>query len=633
MSSDNGGRSSAMTLESNGRRMQLAYIDVVGLNVEPAVIDFGTHLTVIHGASDTGKSHVFELLEYAFGLRQKIDMPPEGDGYQYVLLGLTTAGEGDITLVRDLTGGKVGLYPGHLRSLPVDPAPEYLKPNHTSSDSRSVSRFLLGELGLDELFVRRNQNNVLRMLEFRDVFRLAAVDEQKIIAKRSPIEFGQHQDRPVESAVFRLLIQGEDDSGLVEIPKVAALKEAATNKVAVVDQLIDRVETQLAGSPERLDLQDQDARLSRTILGATNALEEVSAGRDALVAERSAVSRQVDKFTARLGEISSLHARFTLLKDQYESDLKRLELLHQAGDVFKPRDGSSCPFCGADSHHQDWGNDRLISSGDLQSATDAEAAKINVLRGDLMTALTEMVQEGESLATSIDELAGRRQQLSLDIARVDREITSPAKDLQEAVRLQAGVRKQLDLMEQLAELLALRDDLANFEKPKTDAKVPISSTDLLQFDAVASDVLRAWTFSTTDPEVRYSTEDRDLEVGRRSRTGRGKGVRSILHALFNVSLAEYCAVRNIPHPGFVVLDSPVVSYRHPGESAPTGEDETVLLSVVDAFYAYLQGHFTGQAIVLENKSPVSPLPPGATEYFFRGAGQSGGREGFYPSRP
>lgn len=622
-----------MRLESNDRRIRLSFIVVDGQGVPEASIEFGPKLTVIHGASDTGKSHIFELLEYALGLRQKLDVPPEGDRYQYVLLGLVTADQGPITLVRDLTGGKIGLFSGHVRQSPTNPAPEYLKPNHTSNDPRSVSRLLLGELGLDEQYVRRNQNNVLRMLEFRDVFRLAAVDEQKIIAKRSPIEFGQHQDRPVESAIFRLFIQAEDDSGLVEIPKVAALKEAAENKIAVLDQLISRLEVQLEGVPDREELLDQQAKLNETISKATQSFEQVSARRDHLMAERSTIRRREHEAAGRLGEISTLHARFSLLLAQYESDLSRLDLLRQAGGVLQPRDGSPCPFCGADSHHQSWNHRGGSDTKNMQSAADAEATKIEVLRADLLGALSEMIEERAVLADAAGDLGTRADELSVAIAGLDRRISAPATDLQASIGVQSDIRKKLDLLDQLEQLLALREQVANIERPKTDPKVPIRASDLLEFDSVAATIVRSWRFSEKDVEVRYSTEDRDIEVGRRSRTGRGKGVRSILHALFNVALAEYCAIRNVPHPGFVLLDSPVVSYRHPGETAPTGEDETVLLSVVDAFYAYLQGSFTGQAIVFENKSPVSPLPSGAVEYFFRGKGQAGGREGFYPEAP
>jgi hypothetical protein len=46
--------------------------------------------------------------------------------------------------------------------------------------------------------------------------------------------------------------------------------------------------------------------------------------------------------------------------------------------------------------------------------------------------------------------------------------------------------------------------------------------------------------------------------------------------------------------------------------------------------AYLQNHFGGQSLILENKSPVSPLPEGGREYFFGGTTTSTVRTGFYP---
>ncbi|MGP5611224.1 hypothetical protein ACTXON_10060, partial [Brachybacterium alimentarium] len=184
-----------------------------------------------------------------------------------------------------------------------------------------------------EMLVRKNQNNDTRMLEWRDVVRLSAVDEETIITKRSPIESGQYQHRPVEAAIFRLFIQGDDDSGLVPIPKSAELKKISANKLEVLDRIIADLEQELADSPPLDQLRDQLARLNYSLATASDALDDVSAARDSLVAQRSENANALADLRERHDEVASLGSRFGLLRSQYDSDLSRLEMLSQVTEV------------------------------------------------------------------------------------------------------------------------------------------------------------------------------------------------------------------------------------------------------------------------------------------------------------
>ncbi|MFB7251235.1 hypothetical protein [Microbacterium sp. NPDC056234] len=612
-------------------RLHLIHLTVVGQNVAPATIEFGDRLTVIHGASDTGKSHVFALIGYAFGLAQSIEMPDEGKGYQYVHLGLRTETLGTITLVRDLTGGTIGLLEGDVRFLTTEPAPEYLAPKHVSKDPRSASRFLLSLTELDEKLVRTSQYNETRPLQWRDVFRLVAVDEESILAKRSPIEFGQFSDRPVEAAIFRLFIEGHDDSGLIPIPKAAELKKISTNKLEILEQVITELEQELAESPPVDQLRDQLARLNASLHATSKAINDISSRRDSLVLQRSTNTDTLASLRERLDELGSLESRFGLLHDQYESDFARLEMLVQATDVLAVDDQGRCPFCGAGAEHQHWPDPvaDLAEATTFAAAIDTEQSKIRVLRADLEQTISGIQSERQEIRGKARSLNDQNEQLTTEIRRLDTEIRSPGDDFTPLLETRSRVEREIEAHNRLLKLLALRATTAQIEKPKTSTDVPIVSGDLHQFDTVAQEILREWRFSP-DSVVHYSTSERDLVVDQRVRRTRGKGVRSILHALFNVALADYCIRRDYRHPGFVILDSPVVTYRQPGDPELAGEDETIATNVVDAFYAHLQNQFRGQALILENKSPVSPLPDGSREYFFGGPAANAARSGFYP---
>lgn len=612
-------------------RLHLVHLTAVGNNVAPATIEFGDRLTVIHGASDTGKSHVFDLLSYAFGIAQAIELPDEAKGYQYVHLGVRTTEGNVVTLVRDFNGGRIGLVEEDLRELMTNLAPEYLAPKHVSKDPRSVSRYLLSLTDLDESVVRTNQYNETRPLQWRDVFRLTAVDEETILTKRSPIEFGQYQDRPVEAAIFRMFIEGQDDSGLTPIPKAAELKKISANKLEILDQVIAGLEQELAASPPVDQLHNQLARLNDSLIAASRTMNDVSSERDELVLRRAANTKTLASFVERQDELGSLEARFGLLHTQYESDLSRLEMLAQASDVLAVEEDGSCPFCGAEPAHQHWPKSPLTTEepATFAAAIASEQNKIMSLRANLDETISSIRAERQEITVRASALRDDNAQLTTQIRRLDTAIETPGGELPPLLETRSLVERQIDSHNRLSDLLALRTSTAQVNKPKTSTEVPIVSGDLRQFDTVVQEILRQWSFSN-DSTVHYSTSERDLVVDQRLRRVRGKGVRSILRALFNVSLAEYCLRRDYRHPGFVILDSPIVTYRQPGDPELRGEEETISTNVVDAFYVYLQNQFGGQSLILENKSPISPLPEGSREYFFGGTATTTERTGFYP---
>jgi len=67
---------------------------------------------------------------------------------------------------------------------------------------------------------------------------------------------------------------------------------------------------------------------------------------------------------------------------------------------------------------------------------------------------------------------------------------------------------------------------------------------------------------------------------------------------------EYCKEKSLPHPGFVVLDSPLLSYWE-----PEGKDDSLVgMDLKDRFYEYLvTEHSDCQVIIIENEHPPDKL--------------------------
>jgi hypothetical protein len=154
-----------------------------------------------------------------------------------------------------------------------------------------------------------------------------------------------------------------------------------------------------------------------------------------------------------------------------------------------------------------------------------------------------------------------------------------------------------------------------------------------EFALTVQSILEAWQFPG-DPRVGFDLAAHDIRVNGKDRRANGKGVRALLHAAFKIGVLVFCRSRNLPHPGFVVLDNPLLTYREPLQQArhgPLAPDEQALkASALNRhFYSYLDGiRDLGQVLVLENADPPVGLQ-GASVTIFTG-GEDEGRFGFFP---
>jgi hypothetical protein len=147
--------------------------------------------------------------------------------------------------------------------------------------------------------------------------------------------------------------------------------------------------------------------------------------------------------------------------------------------------------------------------------------------------------------------------------------------------------------------------------------------------AVVRSTLTAWRVrgATT---VRIDETSADLVVGGRPRSGRGKGVRALQHAAFTIGLLRYCANHLRPFPGFVIIDSPLVTYREPDEDPAFDDESSSKSTVAELFYSNLLSSSDVQIIVMENVDPPAGLTASLNQVEFT-ANPNTGRYGLFPT--
>lgn len=152
----------------------------------------------------------------------------------------------------------------------------------------------------------------------------------------------------------------------------------------------------------------------------------------------------------------------------------------------------------------------------------------------------------------------------------------------------------------------------------------LSSTTLDEFAVQVGNLLKEWNFPDAD-HVHFDEQTRDLIISGKRRSSRGKGMRSITHAAFIIGLMEFCLNNELFHPGFVVLDSPLLAYRQPENN----EDDLSGTDVQDKFYEYLSKWNDRQILVIENVNPPASIRARPSSIFFS-KNPDQDRYGFFP---
>src|SRR5205807_6209814 len=113
--------------------------------------------------------------------------------------------------------------------------------------------------------------------------------------------------------------------------------------------------------------------------------------------------------------------------------------------------------------------------------------------------------------------------------------------------------------------------------------------------------------------VAFDESSYDIRIDGKNRKDNGKGVRAVTHAAFKVALLIFCRERNLPHPGFLILDTPLLTYRDPlSNRGPleSGEEELRKSALKQYFFEHLATNGAhGQFVVIENID----LPPNLAE--------------------
>lgn len=188
-------------------------IELVGEDKKSSItLDNG--LNVIYGPTGTGKSYIFQCINFMLGGSDRPDEINEIKGYHQIRMEIKSYSGGIYTLQRELTGGGFIKYDCEIDKIKKDSKFTTLASKHNAK--KSVSKFLLSLCGFPnvEYKVKKNAKNELVRFSYRGLNHFVMVDEVRIISKASPIFSEKVQAKTKEKSIFKLIISNKDDSSL-----------------------------------------------------------------------------------------------------------------------------------------------------------------------------------------------------------------------------------------------------------------------------------------------------------------------------------------------------------------------------------------------------------------------------------
>lgn len=576
----------------NKQGFYLKKLALEGEGLKDAEISFEKGLNVIYGASDTGKTYIYQCIDFMFGASKRPKDIPEARNYTVCKLEIRTYDGGKHYLERNMNGDSIKLKSNDSHEYEVLNAN-----NNKMSKKKTISDFLLSICNITDKKIRKNAKGETRNLYFQGLRRFFLVDETKIITDKSPLFTTQRTGRTGDESTLKFLLTGIDDSDIISTLK----KDEITNKkgkIELYEELINNIKVELEGT----DFDTIELQITKLDSYINEFRKEYSISNDEFREfnkRKNNLHRKILRTESEILKNNEILKRSIILQDQYTSDISRLRATLEAGKAFNTLEKANCPLCDSiiEIPHESNIEELIASVG-------KEVDKINRLKLELGNTRKIFIDKSDDLSATLYNLKSEYDEVLLTIKN---NLNSKLKSISKQIKIVSNKKEKLSkiktLKDKVKEYESKRDYIATILKQNTElgknTKYEKVTQSLLKpiIDNIVL-ILKAIDFDLVS-SVSYSEEHKDFIIGDKNRQDYGKGYRAILYAIYILSLADY--LKTMPFQiGLVMIDSPLNPYK-PDEKR---DSDIVTQDLADNFYRYLSAHSTENQVILIENTPV-----------------------------
>ncbi|UHH33034.1 AAA family ATPase [Pseudomonas veronii] len=604
--------------------MFIESVVVSGPDLPDAAVYFTKGANVVQGGSDTGKSYIVQCIKFALGSSKPPKPIEVSKGYTTVRVKFANDDESAFTIERPLAeNSKATLIDEQGRT-------SVLGTKHSASNKSTLSSQFLDKLGLDgKLLLLGSESLRSGTFSLRDFEKIFLIDESRIVAEYSPLGTGQVMEKTKENSILKLLLTGKDDSAVKSAKKDLESKGALKHKFTAVEEIISKF---YPGEDATQILQLQKLHsFNNQVVGrleqAEADLKSAFQSSEGLFDRKGLHTSELEVVDVKIAEDKALLGRFDMLGKKYESDRQRLLGIEQAAVLLDASDSMLCPTCG--SHFDS--ESCMANMDDIKDGVAFELSRIS-------KNIQELAEAQGSLSVAIERNTSTALTIKAAITALEKQI---AVELEESVQvvsdlkeLSSSIKRDLSSMDQrVADRAKLSDELKRLGALLLEEQVSYTAESFEEavtpLVAEIESILERWGFPGYLP-VDFDFKARDITIGGSARGNFGKGYRAIAFSAFVLGLMNLLKLSG-RHPGFVVLDSPLTTYKE-GDGQPEDEADAITGDLIYGFYRDIADNFRDyQIIIFENKEPdPSVIPMLNYQHFTKN--RNNGRYGFFALR-
>lgn len=546
-------------------------------NSEVSSIPFKDGLNIVCGPSNTGKTLILECIDFIFGRETTLN-----DLFKIKVVEIDVETEaGDVTFSREnLQNAKLLVNSNNARI----PSGSYSPQGKPSS-----SEILLKLLGIDEkIEIFKTLTWATSPLNFRSLTNTFMLQEDDIRNKKSALLPTQNAAETKTKSALLYLLTGKNFIGADrETPdeqrqRKKILEKYLTDEIEKLNKEIGALEEKTKPDKELLNKPFGDVEIK------INNLNELL---NSLTYESSDIASKIMELDGKITEATNLSNKYDVLLSQYESDIRRMQLIIDGEDnLTDEREVVHCPFCNNEMP--------LEHNSSCSEAAEKEIEKILIQVKDLQEAKKEIANELSGLIESKNKLLDKKADLEKRITDLKADLNDLNKELSKYHKAIENVAKLNELNDRLQSYIAKRGAIVQekVDTSRLDQKKLFDSDFLININTKVDKILRVSKYENYKNSY-FDINSFDLVVNGQAKQYEGEGFRGFLNSALSLAFNEYLMERGVFKAGILMLDSPILSLKEKVEK-PIGQSMREGL-----FGCFLKNPSNLQIIVIENEIP------------------------------
>jgi len=548
-------------------------LEVKGDSKESSV-SFNEGVNFIIGSSNTGKTTIIKCINYIFGFKPKkggeqFDFDGE-IGYDRIILTLRTK-RGMVALSRKLDESSVTLSG-------TDTDFEHGQYSLSSSAKKSLNSVWLKLIGIgDNHKILGTLKGGLHQITLRAMLHMFLI-QQTEIARTSPVLLNPKTwyNDTASKALLLFLMSGRD-ADHKESPEHKKVRKA--KRLAVIEYIKDSIGKLVQREGGLLKQHNENnLNMDNEIVVVKTEMSNLQAQISTSLSKSKDLMDKIYSHNSKLSECNTISERFTALRSQYHSDVKRLTFIIEGriNQEGQPKN-VVCPFCDGEIVEEN-------SESYIEMAR-AELTHIRLHLVELLKAEKDVATQRTSLEEAVTKLESEKREVDTIITK---DLTPRLNALNERLgnyRQAVELSKELEFIQN--EEKRLSEEATSMEKEK-DA--PNERYDIVQyfdddlmfaFNENLKTILKACHYEGHASARLSLRETFDLEVGGKNKSMiAGGGYCGFLNTIVALALIEFLETSGKYSPGFLIADSPLSQLSEP-------EREESLNTKKAGFFNYL----------------------------------------------